>query len=405
MGAANLRLKIHMPRKKKTNEEKVLSKAVAHWTSHKTGMDSKQIASALRLGHEAVKQAMLNLEATGLANLNRDKVLNQMSFGKGGMTFKPVVCHIIFPSKEVLTENFYNSDLLRQKLPVFEERVMKGSHTYSFAYFNEEVLRKYLTRPDLYDVSDTVSGGRVQYMGEDEALYVEVRHGRRKLTNGRSAVTAFITDLLKMNESEQRYWHGHEITDPAFADEDDGFADFLDVNLDGKWISYKDPVSEALEAIKRVNERLGVDIFRRTENALLHAPVENTMRAYCDSCGEIYKLIGNDSLNIKVLKPYLVANFGADHAEFEHTQSKRPLTGLQLLELLQTKADTGDDAYKTIKSIGEDRGQAAHATTFKGDPSKIYIDMFRDQCQKLTVALDSFGSKVAEVVAKKKEQT
>jgi len=392
-----------MPRKKKTTEERVLEQAVKHWTSHKTGTDSKRIAATLKLDHEEVKKAMLNLEAAGLATLNKDETLNEMSFGKDGMSFTPVVCHIIFPSKTVLTENFYKSDLVRQNLPVYEERVMKGSHTYSFAYFNEEVLRKYLTRPDLFDVSDTVSGGHVRYMGEDEALYVEIRHGRRKLASGRSAITVFVTDLLKMHEAEQRYWHGYEITDPVFAEEDNGFADFLDVNLEGKWISYKDPVTEAVEAIKRTNERLGVEIFRRTENDLLHAPVENTERAYCDSCGELYKLIGNDSLNIKVLKPYLVANFGADHSEFEHKESKRPLTGLQLLELIQNKAGTGDDALKTIKSIGEDRGRAAHATTFKGDPDKIYIDMFRDQCMKLRTALDSFSEKVVEAVAKTKD--
>jgi len=390
-----------MPRKKKTTEERVLEQAVKHWTSHKTGTDSKRIAATLKLDHEEVKKAMLSLEAAGLATLNKDETLNEMSFGKDGMNFTPVVCHIIFPSKTVLTENFYKTDLVRQNLPVYEERVMKGSHTYSFVYFNEEVLRKYLTRPDLYDVTDTVSGGHVRYMGEDEALYVEIRHGRRKLAGGRSAITVFVTDLLKMHEAEQRYWHGYEITDPVFADEDHGFADFLDVNLEGKWISYEDPVAEAVAAIKRTNERLGVEIFRRTENELLHAPVENTERAYCDSCGELYKLIGNDSLNIKVLKPYLVANFGADHSEFDHKESKRPLTGLQLLELLQNKAGTGDSALKTIKSIGEDRGKAAHATTFKGDPNMIYIDMFRDQCVKLTAALDSFSEKVVEAVEKR----
>lgn len=393
-----------MPRKKKTTEEKVLDQAVKYWTSHKTGTDSRRIAAALRLGHEEVQQAMLNLEASGLATLRKDETLNEMSFGKGGIEFTPVVCHIIFPSKAVLTENFYKSDLVRQKLPVYEERVMKGSHTYSFAYFNEEVLRKYLTRPDLYDVTDTVSGGHVRYEGQDEALYVEIRHGRRKLENGRSAVTAFITDLLKMGEPEQRYWHAFEIEDPVFSREDEGFADFIDVNLEGKWISYKDPVSEALEAIKRVNERLGVDIFRRTENALLHAPVENTERAYCDSCGELHKLIGNDSLNKTVLEAYLVEHFGTDRSEFTHKETKRALSGLQLLNLIEVKAGTGDACSKTIKSIGDDRGKAAHATTFKGDPSKIYIDMFRDQCEKLTAALDSFSSKVAEVVAKKKAE-
>lgn len=394
-----------MPRKKKTNEEKVLEQAVKYWTTHRTGTDSKRIAQQIRMSHEDVKQAMLNLEASGLATLNKDETLNMMSFGAGGMKFKPIVCHIIFPSKAVLTENFYNSDLVRQKLPVYEERVLKGSHTYSFAYFNEEVLRKYLTRPDLYEVSDTVSGGRVQYTGEDEALYVEIRHGRRKLETGRSAVTVFITDLLKMSEAEQRYWHAFEITDPVFSREDEGFADFINVNLEGAWIEYKDPVSKAVASIKLVNERLGVDIFRRTENALLHAPVENTERAYCDSCGELHKLIGNDSLNKTILEAYLVANFGADRSEFIHKESKRALSGLQLLNLIEVKAGTGDAASKAIKSIGEDRGKAAHALEFKGDPDKIYIDMFRDQCMKLAEALDSFGEKVVVALTSKEPRT
>ena len=390
-----------MPRKKKTTEEKVLEHAVKHWTSHKTGTDSKRIAQEIRASHAAVKQAMLNLEAAGLATLNKDAPLNMVSFGAGGMKFTPVVCHIIFPSQAVLTDNFYKSDLVRQNLPIYEERVMKGSHTYSFAYFNEEVLRKYLTRPDLYDVSDTVSGGHVRYEGEDEALYVEIRHGRRKLENGRSAITVFVTDLLKMNEAEQRYWHGHEISAPTFADEDKGFSDFLDVNLEGKWISYKDPVSEAVAAIQLTNERLEAEIFRNTSNDLLHAPVENTEKAYCDSCSELFKLIGNDSLNKDILEAYLVENFGAKKGEFIHKESQRPLSGLQLLSLLQEKAGTGNQAVKAIKSIGDDRIKAAHALTFKGDPNKIYIDMFRDKCVTLTEALGSFGEKVAEVRAKK----
>jgi len=390
-----------MPRKKKTTEEKVLEHAVKHWTSHKTGTDSKRIAQEIRASHAAVKQAMLNLEAAGLATLNKDEPLNMVSFGAGGMKFTPVVCHIIFPSQAVLTDNFYKSDLVRQNLPIYEERVMKGSHTYSFAYFNEEVLRKYLTRPDLYDVTDTISGGHVRYEGEDEALYVEIRHGRRKLANGRSAITVFVTDLLKMNEAEQRYWHGHEISAPTFADEDKGFADFLDVNLEGKWISYKDPVSEAVAAIQLTNERLEAEIFRNTSNDLLHAPVENTEKAYCDSCSELFKLIGNDSLNKDILEAYLVEHFGAKKEEFIHKESQRPLSGLQLLSLLQEKAGTGNQAVKAIKSIGDDRIKAAHALTFKGDPSKIYIDMFRDKCVTLTEALGIFSAKVAEVRAKK----
>lgn len=386
-----------MPRKKKTIEERVLEHAVKYWTNHQTGCDSLMVSQALRLDNEQVKKAMVNLEAAKLATLNKDAPLTPMTFGKNGMEFgAAVLCHVIFPSKAVLTENFYASDLVRQNLPVFQERVMKGSHTYSFVYFNQEVLRKYLTRPDLYDVSDSISGGNITYIGEDNSLYIDVRHGRRKLENGRSVVAVFLTDLLKLSEAEQRYWHGFELTEARFATEDQGFSDFINVNLEGQWIAYTDPLSEAIAAIKRVNDRLGVALFRRTDNALLHAPVENTERAYCDSCNELFKLIGNDSINKDILEAYLIENFGVARSEFIHKESKRPLSGIQLMEMLETKAIAGAGASKVIRSIGDDRGKAAHALTFKGDPDKIYIDLFRDRCAALKTSLDAFSETVVE---------
>ncbi len=388
-----------MPRKKKTIEELVIEYAIKYWADHQIGCDSLRIAQALGLDNEEVKVAMLELEAGGLASLNKDATLTPVTFGTGGMKCGvPVLCHVIFPSKAVLTEHFYKSELVRRNLPIFQERVMKGSHTYSFVYFNEEVLRKYLTRPDLYDVHDTVSGGHITYIGEEERLYIHVRHGRRKLENGLSAITAFLTDLLKMSEAEQRYWHGYEITEAVFAKQDGSFADFIDVNLEGRWIAYKDPLNEAVAAIGRVNVRLGAALFRRTHNTLLHAPVENTERAYCDSCNELYKLIGNDSINKKVLEHYLVENFGAAKSDFVHNESKRPLSGIQLIELLELKANAGTEVSKAIRTIGEDRGKAAHALTFNGDSDKIYIDMFYDRCVALATGLDSFSDTVAESV-------
>jgi len=393
-----------MSRKTKTMEELVIEFAIQYWIDHQTGCDSLRIAQALKLDNEQVKAAMLELEAAGLASLNKNVALTPLTFGAGGIKRgAPVQCHVIFPSKAVLTEHFYRSDLVRRNLPIFEERVMKGSHTYSFVYFYEEVLRKYLTRPDLYDVHDTVSGGHITYLGEEEFLYIDIRHGRRKLENGRSAVTAFLTDLLKLSEAEQRYWHGYEIKEALFAEQDKGFSDFIDVNLEGRWISYKDPLKDALAAIERVNERLEAAIFRRTHNTLLHAPVENTQRAYCDSCNELYKLIGNDSINKKILEYYLVENFGTDETEFTHNESKRPLSGIQLLELLELKANAGTEASKIIRSIGENRIKAAHALSFDGNTDKIYIDMFHDQCEALATGLDSLSDKVAESVKSRKK--
>jgi hypothetical protein len=55
----------------------------------------------LRLDKEEAKKAMVNLEAPGLATLNKDAALTPMTFGKNGMEFGPsVVCHVIFQAKQ-----------------------------------------------------------------------------------------------------------------------------------------------------------------------------------------------------------------------------------------------------------------------------------------------------------------
>lgn len=46
------------------------------------------------------------------------------------MEFGPsVVCHVIFPSKAVLTEHFYGSDLVRQDLPIDSKRAQVADRT------------------------------------------------------------------------------------------------------------------------------------------------------------------------------------------------------------------------------------------------------------------------------------
>ena len=390
-----------MATKKLSTEERVLAEAVKYWTSHETGTDSLRIASVLKLDNETVKQAMLNLEASGKATLNKNAPLSSMTMGKSGFEFgDPVLCHVIFPSKEVLTENFHASGMGRQDLAVYDERVMKGSHTYSFVYFHEEVLRKYVTRPDLYDVSDTVSGGHINYEGDDDALYIYIRHGRRKLTSGRSSISVFLTDLQKLSKAEQRYWHGFEIANPTFAKDDEGFAKFLDVNLEGDWITYDAPIKQAVASIKEANEKLGVPIFRNTDNDLLHAPVENTEKSFSDSCSELHKLVGNDSLNKSALEAYLVEKFGAMREELVNKgPDKRPLSGVQLMNLIETKVGMEPRLTKAIKALGEDRGKTAHALNFSGDPNTIYLDIFYKHCRTISESLEYFVTNVEAKVS------
>ncbi|HJU71193.1 MAG TPA: hypothetical protein VJ603_05040 [Paucimonas sp.] len=192
----------------KTLEQKVLDCAVEQWNKTHAGITSIDIARQIRSSNVKVMEAMIASEAAGKCRVNKNAEFFTVSIGEGGMKFakKATIAHVIFPNNEVLTDHFYSSGLARQGLPVYIERLHKGAHQYAMVYFCEEVLAKYLDRPELYDVDDSLSGGHILSSTDDEATFIHVRHGRRQLANGRSAVLVPYTDLASLDEAQQRYW-------------------------------------------------------------------------------------------------------------------------------------------------------------------------------------------------------
>lgn len=71
--------------------EQVLDYAVQYWVNHRTGCDSLRIAQDLKRDNEEIKEAMIELEASGLASLNKDAPLVPIAFSKGKMVSKPTV--------------------------------------------------------------------------------------------------------------------------------------------------------------------------------------------------------------------------------------------------------------------------------------------------------------------------
>lgn len=383
--------------------QKILDFAVQEWLKHQAPVDTRTIAREINANPDSVMKAAERLEADGLVSLNRHARLNEMSIpiGGGTFTFTPVVCHIVFVKKDVLTEAFYKAGLARESYPIYEERIVKGAQPYSFLYFDEEVLQRYLRDPPNYRVKDTFSSVEVEYIGEDSERYFDITSGRRRLEDGSRCVVPLLVDLKKLDADEQRYWHGHEFSNPKLMMNDEGFAEYAHVIFEGAWHEFDDPLSDFKDAIAKMNDRLGFELLARTASKLIHVPAENTERAYTEACSELFKLIGSDSLQVSKIKPFMIETFGSVAQDFINKESNRPKSAKQLVEDMENLAAIEHKLTKAIKELGGERQKAAHLVDLKGKTGEIFVDSFFNQCRNLTDAISYFCDGITEYNAKR----
>ncbi|WP_141213175.1 hypothetical protein [Janthinobacterium sp. PC23-8] len=298
--------------------------------------------------------------------------------------------------KDVLTESFHKAGMARESYPIYEERIMKGSQPYSFLYFDEAVLQRYLRDPAEYRVKDTFSSVEVEYIGEDRERYFDITCGRRRLDDGSRCVVPLLVDMKKLYADEQRYWHGHEIRSPMLMRNDEGFVKYAHVIFEGAWHEFDDPLSDFKAAVVSMNDKLGFDLLARTANKLIHVPAENTERAYTEACSELFKLIGNDSLQVSKIKPFMIETFGSVAQDFIHKESNRPKSAKQLVEDMESLAAIEHKLTTAIKKLGGERQKAAHLVDLKGKTGEIFVDSFFNQCRNLTDAISYFCDGIAE---------
>lgn len=380
----------------KTLEKKVLDCAVEQWNKTHAGIASTDIARWIRSSNAKVMEAMIALEAAGKCSLNKNVKLFGVTISAGGIKVakKATTSHVIFPNQDVLTDHFYESGLARQGLPVYVERLHKGAHQYAMVYFCEEVLAKYLDRPELYDVDDSLSGGHIQSRTDDEATFIHVRHGRRRLANGTSAILIPYTDLARLDEAQQRYWHGFEVPNPEVASTDQHYSKFMLRTFDGAFVDYENPLENLLDTLKDVNGRFGESVlFRHTENPHLRAPVRNTEKAFYDACSELFKIIGADSLVASTIKEILINDFGTKEEEFTHG-SGRALSPFQQLQLLEAKAGIDRQVTTVIDEVKRYRVRADHAIVDPLPSTIDFVQKFHALCNDITHALIFFARKL-----------
>ena len=390
-------------------EIKVLKLSIEYWNTFFCGVSAQSIANELSYTNEEIMKVVEALTSKGFGTINRNVELGlsimELLEPIPKVTRDKVTTHIFFPSPQVLEEAFFSDELNRNGVPEYKKRLKCGAHQLSMLYFREEVLSKYFSHPEYYEVDDSLSGGHIST--KDAAplsTYVGIRHGKRILSNGKQAVLVILKDLENMSEEDQRYWHSHEISEPTFSNEDEDFHKFVQRNLAGKFNRYNKPISALEESLNSINESCGeLALFKKISNPHLFQPIQNNRKYFVDSCSELFKLIGPDNIDQDVLKSLLLEKFSQTEDDFVHKDTKRNLSTIQLLRLLEDNLVGNNDLTKIIKHVQNFRTDADHRIMITPIEENNFIHDFYEICRKVEESANAFADKLLEVMANLEE--
>lgn len=378
-------------------QSRILEEGIAIWFANHGGASADRIAEALSVSHEEALKTVEELVQLGRGTMNRDITLVKLSFdpanpGKG-FTQRPFTTHIFFPSKSALRQAFYSSGLPAEHLPEYVVRLHLGTQQIELIFFSEEVLSRYFAHPELYDINDSLAGGDVSSRGEDiDDRYLYVRYGKCRLRDGRIAVTAICKDLADMGVSEQRYWHSYEFAKPDLEPSDPNFQAFLGRTYEGSFVDYPDPISDLVTAMRSMNSLLSPrELFTRLENVHLRTPVEQTYKSFCDCASELYKLIGPDALSQSAMKELLQQRMKLSAENLVHQQSKRPLSSIQLLTLLEQQLKLPGSLSAVLRKVSALRIDADHKVLNRDEKPSTYSEKFAALCREVTAAVEELA--------------
>lgn len=381
---------------------KILELSIEQWNKSFGGTSALDICDRISVSNEEVMREMESLCTEGKGTINANVELYSIRIDPENPKFEipkeSTATHVFFPNKGLLEDHFYSSKLVREGFPEYKNRLHCGAHQLELVMFSEEVLSRYFDHPEFYEIDDSLSGGHIWTKFEaPESRYLYVRHGKRKQDNGRAAVTAIFKDLYAMSPEEQRHWHAHELKDTGFDSDDPNFARFVARAYEGAFVDFLKPLQDVLDQITAINQVFGEELFfKKCQNDHFRPPVENTRKAYYDSCSEFYKLIGPDSLNQKLIKKLLKNQFLAEDHELIHTESKRPLSTIQLLELLEEKMSINGLLSNQIRLLGKDRMEADHKITPSTAEECDFVEEFVFLCQGFSSAAKQFQHKLQQ---------
>lgn len=373
----------------------VVAYAIDEWKKTFAGTSGLAIAAAMSMPHDEVLLILESLADEGKGTLNRNVELYEFTLNFTSQSnLEKRSTHIFLPSKEVLREAFYQSDLPKQNLPEYERRLHLGANQIGLVFCSEEVLSRYFSHPEWYYVDDSLSGGQVSTKsGAPDDRHVHVRYGKSRQVNGQVAVVAIYKDLGAMSAVEQHYWHSYELASPQPLVGDENFARFLLRDFVGEAVHYPNPINDIIEGLREVNSTVGdKQLFRRLQNVHLRLPVENTYKDLCDCASELYKLVGPDGIDQKVLRRFLLRRLKVPKDQLRHAETDRAFSPMELLELLEEKMACGNALTKAIKAIKDLRIDADHKVLPEESSCGTHGSQFTELCNKLSEGLRSFAA-------------
>lgn len=379
-----------------------LASTVSGWFKNFAGTSALDVARDLSIDHSVARRLFEELVETRHGTINADVTLYLVTFDPENIIDdlepEPVVTHIFFPSKQALRDAFYSSGLPQQRMPEYTTRLHLGDHQIGLAYFEEEVLARYLDHPELYEINDSLAGGDISALSStSEDRYLYVRYGKCRLSSGSIAVTAIFKDLSDMGPSEQRYWHSFEIEFPEIDKTDTHFKNFLARTYEGDFVDFDDPITRLLEGVKGVNKALISDnLFAKAQNVHLHLPVEKTYKSYCDAASELYKIVGPDNLSQSTMKSILTKEFGMSLEDLKHAESERPFSSLQLLTVLEEKLMVPGLLTKLLRPLSQLRVSADHKVLEVESETQSYSREFAEICKELAASLEQLAILLTE---------
>lgn len=382
-------------------ERNIITLSIEQWNKSFGGISSLDLSEKIGFSNEEIMEAIevLVTKKIGSMNANAEFFIIKMDVNnpKFDIDSEPTIAHVFFPSKEFLEDHFYSSKLARENFPEYKRRLHLGEHQLGQVFFDEAVLSRYFAYPEYYEVDDSRSGGHIYIRSDEtpEEKYINVKHGKRALSTGKSVVVAIYKDLSKMSEQEQRHWHAHELDkiNLEFLENDKAYSNFVDRNYFGAWVNYENDLTNLKNKFIKFNNLFAIPIFNRIENDYCRPPTENTNKAFFDSCSELFKLVGPDNINQQALKNYLEQNKKCQSTDFIHT-SGRPLSALQLIELFEEKIEMHRNFSSAIRALQNDRTKADHKITESEINSGNRVEDFFGHCKALANSLEEIISKL-----------
>lgn len=380
----------------------ILEYCSKRWFDNPAGISALDLAEYLQITNEAAMRIFESFNELEYGSLNRNVKLGVVHFDLKNVSepldSKEEITHIFFPSSRVLATFYEKFRLHRRNIPEYTRCLKLGAGQMCPIYFEEEVLRKYFNHPEKYECEDSESGGSVLSRGE-EIPYIWVRYSKRKLEDGNIAVGALCKDLADMSDNDQKYWASYEIKSGKFLEyeKDKAYQQFVKSQIYGEFADYIDSIAEVFSLLKKINEAVGVTVFRQVQNKSVIPPIENTFKSFCDSCSELDKLFANGNIDGKNLKNWMLQQIIASESDFICSDNKHPeITPRQMLKLLESKVCGTTDLLDLLKECSDYRQQVAHHMTASSEEVVSYSQKFYNMCKEVVRVGLNLVSKISE---------